>query len=47
MARRKRIIVWGPGEAGGATLRAPHADDSFVVVGVKVFSPHKDGQDAG
>ncbi len=47
MGSRKRVIIWGPGEVGGATLRAAHADDAIEVVGVKVFSPHKNGRDAG
>lgn len=47
MARRYRLIIWGPGEVGGATLRAAHASDRFEIVGVKVFSPHKHGKDAG
>src|ERR1700712_273816 len=42
-----RIVVWGPGEIGGATLRAAHASPDFEVVGVKVYSPHKHGRDAG
>lgn len=41
------MIIWGPGEVGGAALRAAHTDDAFDVVGVKVFSAHKDGRDAG
>lgn len=32
---------------GGSTLRAAHADPRFEIVGVKVFSPHKAGRDAG
>jgi len=47
VARRYRLIIWGPGEVGGATLRAAHASDRFEIVGVKVFSRHKDGKDAG
>ncbi|MCW2787502.1 MAG: hypothetical protein JWP74_4019 [Marmoricola sp.] len=47
MSRPYRIVIWGPGEVGGAVLRAAHADPRFDVVGVKVFSPHKNGQDAG
>ncbi|WP_405136328.1 hypothetical protein [Nocardia sp. NBC_01388] len=42
-----RVVVWGPGEVGGATLRAAHASPDFEVVGVKVYSPHKHGRDAG
>ncbi|MFE3193587.1 hypothetical protein ACFXHA_31620 [Nocardia sp. NPDC059240] len=47
MSRPYRLIIWGPGEVGGAVLRAAHASDDFEIVGVKVFSPHKDGRDAG
>ncbi len=47
MARPYRLIIWGPGEVGGAVLRAAHASDRFEIVGVKVFSPHKHGKDAG
>ncbi|MBI2706057.1 MAG: hypothetical protein HYX32_12320 [Actinobacteria bacterium] len=46
-SRPRRVIIWGPGEIGGSALRAAHADDRFEIVGVKVFSPHKDGVDAG
>lgn len=42
-----RLVIWGPGEVGGSTLRAAHADPRFEIVGVKVFSPHKAGRDAG
>lgn len=42
-----RLVIWGPGEVGGATLRAAHADPRFEIVGAKVFSPHKHGKDAG
>lgn len=41
------MILWGPGEVGGAVLRAAHASGRFEIVGVKVFSPHKHGKDAG
>jgi 2,4-diaminopentanoate dehydrogenase len=47
LTRPYRLIIWGPGEIGGATLRAAHASDKFEVVGVKVFSRHKHGKDAG
>lgn len=42
-----RLIIWGPGVVGGAALRAACANDKFEIVGVKVFSPHKHGKDAG
>jgi hypothetical protein len=47
MNKPYKIIVWGPGEVGGAVVRAIHARDEFELVGVKVFSPHKDGKDIG
>jgi hypothetical protein len=47
LAKRYRLIIWGPGEVGGAALRAAHASGRFEIVGVKVFSPHKHGRDAG
>ncbi|WP_234812252.1 hypothetical protein [Mycolicibacter longobardus] len=42
-----RLVIWGPGEVGGAVLRAAHASPDFDIVGVKVFSQHKHGRDAG
>ena len=42
-----RLIIWGPGVVGGAALRAASTNDNFAIVGVKVFSPHKHGKDAG
>lgn len=42
-----RLIVWGPGSVGGATLRHALQSDQFEIVGVKVFSEAKEGVDAG
>ncbi|MEU1204624.1 hypothetical protein [Nocardia sp. NPDC005825] len=47
MSEPIRLIIWGPGEVGGSVLRAARLDPRFEIVGVKVFSPHKDGKDAG
>lgn len=48
MSRRYRIIIWSPGDMGGRALRtALLSPDQFEVVGVKVFSPHKNGKDIG
>jgi hypothetical protein len=41
------IIVWGPGSVGGTTLRELLQRPEFEVVGVRVFSPDKVGQDIG
>lgn len=45
--RRKRIVIWGPGEIGGAVTRAALSRDDLEIVGAKVFSPHKHGRDLG
>lgn len=42
-----RVIVWGPGDMGGRALHTALNSPDFDVVGVKVFSPHKDGVDIG
>lgn len=47
METRRRVIVWGPGEVGAAAIAAVLADDHLELVGVKVFSPGKEGRDAG
>lgn len=44
---RCRIVVWGPGEIGGAVIRAAAASDEFEVVGAYVYSPHKHCRDVG
>lgn len=46
-ARRKRIVIWGPGEIGGAVTRAALTRPDVEIVGAKVFSPHKHGRDLG
>ncbi len=45
--RKKRIVIWGPGEIGGAVTRAALTRPDVEVVGAKVFSPHKHGRDLG
>ena len=45
--RRKRIVIWGPGEIGGAVTRAAMSRNDLEIVGAKVFSPHKHGRDLG
>jgi 2,4-diaminopentanoate dehydrogenase len=45
--RRKRIVIWGPGEIGGAVTRAALTRPDVEIVGAKVFSPHKHGRDLG
>jgi len=47
VARPYRLIIWGPGDMGGRALRTALTSPEFEVVGVKVFSPHKDGVDVG
>ncbi|MET7768412.1 hypothetical protein [Nocardia sp. NPDC005366] len=47
MARPYRLVIWGPGDMGGRALRAALESPDFEVVGVKVFSPHKNGRDIG
>ncbi|MEU4432996.1 hypothetical protein [Nocardia rhamnosiphila] len=42
-----RLIIWGPGDMGGRALRTALESPDFEVVGVKVFSPHKNGKDIG
>lgn len=42
-----RVIIWGPGVIGGGILRAALQRDDIEVVGVRAFSPHKHGKDAG
>ncbi|MEE3853136.1 hypothetical protein VZC37_22555 [Gordonia sp. LSe1-13] len=45
--RPLRIGVWGPGEVGGAVIRAAVADPTFEVVGAKVRRDAKHGRDVG
>lgn len=42
-----RIVIWGPGEIGGAATRAALQRKNLQIVGAKVFSPHKHGKDLG
>ncbi|MCG8438662.1 MAG: hypothetical protein MI751_11300 [Pseudomonadales bacterium] len=42
-----RVAIWGPGEIGGAVIRAALQRDYVQLVGAKVFSPHKHGKDIG
>lgn len=44
---RYRVVIWGPGEIGGAVTRAALLRDNIDIVGAKVFSPHKHGKDLG
>ncbi|WP_244970780.1 hypothetical protein [Gordonia jinghuaiqii] len=45
--RPYRIAVWGPGEVGGAVIRAAVADPRMEVVGALVHNRKKDGRDIG
>lgn len=47
MKKPCRVIIWGPGEIGGAVTRAALARTDMHIVGAKVFSPHKHGRDLG
>ncbi|MEU1545567.1 hypothetical protein [Nocardia sp. NPDC005745] len=47
MSGPHRLIIWGPGDMGGRALRTALESPDFDVVGVKVFSPHKNGKDIG
>lgn len=42
-----RVVIWGPGEIGGAVTRAALQRDDIEIVGAKAFSPHKNGKDLG
>lgn len=46
-SQRKRVVIWGPGEIGGAVVRAALQRSDVEIVGAKVFSPHKHGKDLG
>lgn len=43
----KKIVIWGPGEIGGAVVREALKRPNLKIVGAKVFSPHKNGKDLG
>ena len=47
MSNPYRIIVWGPGGIGKSCIREIALRDDFQLVGVRAFSPDKDGIDAG
>jgi hypothetical protein len=47
MRKPYRIIIWGTGGIGGACLREALRLPEIEVVGVKVYSPEKDGVDIG
>lgn len=42
-----RVVIWGPGDMGGRALQTTLDSPDYDVVGVKVFSPHKNGVDIG
>lgn len=42
-----RVVIWGPGEIGGAVTRCALQRDNIEIVGAKAFSPHKNGKDLG
>lgn len=46
-AKPLRIVVWGPGEVGGAVIRAAAANPNFELVGAKVHHRKKHGRDLG
>lgn len=45
--KKYKVIIWGPGEIGGAVVRAALNRPDIEIVGAKVFSPHKHGRDLG
>jgi 4-hydroxy-tetrahydrodipicolinate reductase len=47
MSEQYRVIIWGPGSIGGYTLRHALQRPELEVVGVRVYSPSKDGVDIG
>ncbi|WP_141585566.1 hypothetical protein [Actinomadura sp. WMMA1423] len=47
MGRAYRVVVWGPGEVGGAVARAAHRRPDIELAGAKVFSERKHGADLG
>lgn len=46
-ARTLRVVQWATGTVGAAAMRAVIAHPSLELVGVKVYSPAKEGKDAG
>lgn len=47
MAKRYRVIIWGPGHVGGAAMKECLRRPEFEVVGARVWSPEKNGVDVG
>lgn len=47
MARRYKVIIWGPGHVGSAAMKECLRRPEFEVVGARVWSPQKDGVDIG
>ncbi len=45
--KKYRVVIWGPGEIGGAVTRAALQRRDIELVGAKVFSPGKAGRDLG
>ncbi len=46
-ARKLRIVQWATGTVGAAAMRAVLTHTEMELVGVKVYSPAKEGKDAG
>ena len=47
MGNRYKVIQWATGITGQASLRAVIRNPNLELVAVKVYSPDKDGKDAG
>ena len=47
MNNRYKVIQWATGITGQASLRAVIRNPNLELVAVKVYSPEKDGKDAG
>ena len=47
MINKYKVIQWATGITGQASLRAVIRDPNLELVAVKVYSPDKDGMDAG
>ena len=47
MNNRYKVIQWATGITGQASLRAIIRNPNLELVAVKVYSPEKDGKDAG
>ena len=47
MINKYKVIQWATGITGQASLRAVIRDPNLELVAVKVYSPDKDGLDAG